>query len=663
MTRTFAVLLHFSPFQPNPPRCRVTRPRARPFASPHPYEDRITLKLVLSDGIQGPSTIGADKRWTSDQLREAVAAAIGRQNRSFRLRKNAAEVRPGPETLSRKGFYNLMALHVSPGRPLELHEEAITVAPVDVGFEAGLGPVPPSVLEALAAGRKTRDAVDPAEAGAAAGGGKGWAAAATGAAVVDRGLGKGGASDDEDASVAACCSLKFPEVDAETGPVREAADAAAAACGDTTAPPSAECSPCHGPLVASGGGGGVSGSSVVSPALLLSLRGVAAEEEGVGGGDSEAPTASVSSSETGLTTPTNYRLGMTAAGAVTEDQAAPPPLPTPAASLALCTPPSTTAAAAAAANPLARATLLPAVTTAEDVPTREDTKQAWAEAAVAAAAAAQNAKAETERLTSTYVEVVPPEPRWGEQFTIAVDRDSTVGDIRRAVWAEMHRRGLGPGRSSPRGSGEGNDDGKAGTAMRHPLESGEGWTPRMLRLRERQVKLPATILRDAEGTVARLRSRPHGVPWLLAAQVLPCEEDLGRSVLPESGGEGGAKGGGRDGGEQERGVAAAAAACVVPPMPEDAKVIVVQWWNRWEWRLTDKYEAWISPSETVADARRRLAEQVRVSGGGGCRAVGGGGRALGKMLFSLLLKEEESVGKDFSSVSSEDVGLVERQNR
>ncbi|CAM9153667.1 unnamed protein product, partial [Scytosiphon promiscuus] len=626
--------------------------------------NRIALRLSLADGLEGPSKVSADKRWTSDQLREAVAAAIGRENRSFRLRKNqshTAEIRPGPETLARQGFYNLMTLHVSPGRPLELHEEAITVAPVDVGFEAGLGPVPLSVLEALAAGRPERtgnggSGVDHEEAAAAAA-----AAAAKAAAVADAGhggeegavaglrgppteLGGVGAAgdEDEDASVAACCSLKFPEVDAETGPVREAA-----AC-DATAPPSAECSPCLGPLGAGGVGGsgsGGSGSNVVSPALLLTLRGVGAAEE-EGGGDSEAPTASVSSSETGLTTPTNYRLGMTAAAA--ENQAAPLPAPAPASTTApVATGGSSMAAAAAAAasaHPLAHATLPGEVgETADGVATpTTQTNLAWAVASAAAAAAAQSAKAETERLTSTHVEVAPPERRWGEQFTIAVDRDSTVGDIRRAVWAEMHRRGLGPKRislppSSPlpprpassssslaRG-GEG-DKNTAGTILRNPLEGegdGAGWTPGMLRLRERQVKLPATILRDSEGKVVRLRSRPAGVPWLLAAQVLPSEEDLGTPVPSSagSGGGGGKKagradgGGAGDAGGRESECSPAHALPLPPhllPLPEDAKVIVVQWWDRWEWRLTEKYEAWISPSETVAEARRRLAQQAGV---------------------------------------------------
>ncbi|CAM9218514.1 unnamed protein product, partial [Laminaria digitata] len=49
-----------------------------------------------------------------------------------------------------------------------------------------------------------------------------------------------------------------------------------------------------------------------------------------------------------------------------------------------------------------------------------------------------------------------------------------------------------------------------------------------------------------------------------------------------------------------------------PPPPVDARVIVVQWWDRWRWRLTEKYEAWISPTETVASARKRLAEQAGV---------------------------------------------------
>lgn len=281
----------------------------------------------------------------------------------------------------------------------------------------------------------------------------------------------------------------------------------------------------------------------------------------------------------------------------------------------------------------------------EDAPTAQ-TRAASAAAAAAAAAAARRAQEETEVLTSTYVEVVPPESRWGEQFTLAVHRDSTVGDIRRAVWTEMNRRGLGPRRSSPSGGGScGYDDkegggegggppprspspvqewgGVAGAKARpvgHPLEAeGEAdWTPAALRLRERQVKLPATIVRDAPGKVARLRSRPNGAPWLLAAQVLPRGEHLGRpAIAAGAGADGGDSGdsgangssptaGGVGGGAEE-------AVSFAPPA-EDAKVIVVQWWNRFEWRLTERYEAWISPSETVAEARRRLAEEVWMRG-------------------------------------------------
>ncbi|CAM9218708.1 unnamed protein product, partial [Laminaria digitata] len=119
--------------------------------------NRIMLNLTLTEGLEGPAKISADKRWTSDQLRDAVASALGCGNRAFRLRKcqgNTLQIRPGPETLRNIGFYDSITLHVSPGRPLELHEEAITVAPLIAGFRVGLVPAPPlSVLLALAGGR------------------------------------------------------------------------------------------------------------------------------------------------------------------------------------------------------------------------------------------------------------------------------------------------------------------------------------------------------------------------------------------------------------------------------------------------------------------------------------------------------------------------------
>ncbi|CAM9633739.1 unnamed protein product [Ectocarpus fasciculatus] len=570
--------------------------------------NKIDVTLDLTGGIEGPGRMSADKRWTSDQLREAIAQAIGRPNRSFRLRKcqaNTPEIRPGPETLAKKGFYNLLKLHVSPGRPLELHEEAVTVAPVDVGYRVGLGPAPTSVVLAVAAGRvRARSSSVDSSAGKEEGGGQ-------------QDLGYGAAS--EKVGVGDCRSLKFPEVDAETGPV--------AICDSTTAPPSADCSPTLGPV---GGGRGVgegdNRSTVVASDLLLTLRGVgAATEGGDSSGGSEAPTASVSSSETGQTTPTNRGIALLASEECkttpTDQEAvapfAPPSPPRSSSSaIAAAAPPVGAAAAAASAHP---------GSAASGTGASPDGGVAWAAAAFAAAAAAQDAKAEAEALTSTYVEVVPPESRWGDQFNVAVHRESTVRDIRRAVWMEMHRRGLGPRRSSAAAgtaaaanvgdNEEGKDDrlptsGAASTG--HPLE--EGWTPGALRLRERQVKLPATIVRDADGKVTRLRSRPRDAPWLLVAQVLPREEDLGRSDFPHGGGGGGG-GGDSDHGSAETGSgdpggdAGGAGAARDDRPPQDARVIVVQWWNRWQWKLTEKYEAWVSPTETVASARRRLAEQ------------------------------------------------------
>lgn len=600
-------------------------------------------------------------------LRDAVASAIGRENRSFRLRKShpsTPEIRPGPETLNKKGFYNLMTLNVSPGRPLELDEEAITVAPVDVGFRPGLRPVPLPVVEALAMGRNRRrnssrnTSVDADTAAVAA------VAAAAAAASEAGGRGTGEppkladglaeATESTGAVGGGCCLLKFPEVDAETGPVAPLACAA-------TAPPSADCSPSLGPLGRGGRGGceGGEGDDGVASDLLLSLRGVGApEEEGSGG--SEAPTASVSSSsETEQSAPTatpcgSSRLGVggqQALAARAEEQEAALGYSTCASS------PSSYSAAALPAStdaaPAPTVPLLPGAAVAlgsEDAPTVQARVDRAATAA-AAAAAALSARAETEVLTSTYVEVVPPESRWGEQFTVAVHRDSSVGDIRHAVWSEMHRRGLGPETPPPDAGGggggggaTGGDDSKHGEddddrppppppqasprergeegrrvsgTIRHPLEAeaGTGWTPAALRLRERQVKLPATIIRDASGTVTRLRSQLHGAPWVLAAQVLPHEEDLGRPAHAASSGCGGGNGSAEEAGSASGGggeaEAEGAASLVLPP--EDAVVVVLQWWNRWEWRLTEKYEAWISPSETVANARRRLAGEVRPS--------------------------------------------------
>ena len=625
-------------------------------------------------------------------LRDAVAAAIGRENRSFCLRKNhmsTPEVRPGPETLNKKGFYNLMPLHVAPGRPLELDQEAITVAPVDVGFRPGLRPVPLSVVEAIAAGRGAtrRSGMEDAD-----------TAAAAAAATIDGGQGEAegikrtpklaadGTADT--AGAAGCCLLKFPEVDAETGPVASSTCAA-------TAPPSAECSPSLGPLggraarCGSGGGSGEGddGSAVVASALLLSLRGVgsaavaAAEEEGSGG--SEAPTASISSSsEAEQTTPTTCSgRGSSSGGegqgphaAATEQEAAalrcssasattsvsalsPTAAALPASALRLDTTDATTTPTIPPPPPPPPPPPLPGVAAVGSEDAAVPTAQAREDraAAPAAAAAALSAKAETEVLISTYVEVVPPESRWGEQFTVAVHRDSSVGDIRRAVWTEMGCRGLGPKRSyslivgggvgttdnqeerppplrlsSPPGEGEEVQEGggASGTTITHHLQAvaareAAEWTPAALRLRERQVKLPATIIRDVSGKVNRLRSQLHGAPWLLAAQVLPEEEHLGRPPCAaggDGGGGGGGDSGGYDGGSTAAGPAPGgdgetgegATAGVVAPPAEDAIVIVVQWWNRWEWRLTEKYEAWISPSETVASARRRLAEEVSV---------------------------------------------------
>ncbi|CAM9388074.1 unnamed protein product, partial [Ectocarpus sp. 6 AP-2014] len=573
--------------------------------------NRIVVTLDLTGGIEGPGQMSADKRWTSDQLREAIAQAVGRPNRSFRLRKchsNTPEIRPGPETLAKKGFYNMIKLHVSPGRPLELHEEAVTVAPVDVGFRVGLGPAPTSVVLAVAAGRvRARSSSAYSAAGKEEGGGQqelGYGAAIT-----------------EEVGVGDCRSLKFPEVDAEIGPV--------AVFDTTTAPPSADCSPTLGPV---GEGRGVVGEgdnrpTVVASDLLLTLRGVGAATGGGGssGGGSEAPTASVSSSETGQTTPTNRGIALLASEECkttpTDREAvapfAPPSPPRSSSAVAAAPPVGAAAAAAAAAHPGSAAVGTGA---------SPEGGVAWAAAAFAAAAAAQDAKAETEALTSTYVEVVPPESRWGEQFDVAVHRDSTVGDIRHAVWTEMRRRGLGPrgfsavGAAADVGNEEEKDDRlltPGAASIGHPLE--EAWTPGALRLRERHVKLPATIVRDADGKVTRLRSRPRDAPWLLVAQVLPREEELGRPVFPQGGGGGGEGGGGsgdsghgsaETGGSGDSGGDAGGADPARDDCPpQDARVIVVQWWNRWEWRLTEKYEAWVSPTETVASARRRLAEQ------------------------------------------------------
>ncbi|CAM9218558.1 unnamed protein product, partial [Laminaria digitata] len=205
-------------------------------------------------------------------------------------------------------------------------------------------------------------------------------------------------------------------------------------------------------------------------------------------------------------------------------------------------------------------------------PTPDAPSTVWVAAAAAAAAAATAALAkarETEILTSTEVEVVPADSRWGEQFTMAVHKESSVGEIRVAVWEEMRSRGLisisaSPPAPTAAASGEAAAQAAAvaaaeaalatasaavaamGMIPSHQEEEGGGspfsperslpWgrTPAALRLRERQARLPAAIVRDVEGKVARLRHRPYGAAWVLVAQALPDDEDLGRPLVPVS---------------------------------------------------------------------------------------------------------------------------------
>lgn len=556
---------------------------------------RISLKLLLAEGLEGPDKIRADKRWTLNHLRDAVAAALGRGNRSFRLRKtkaSAPEIRPGPATLSTQGFSNLLTLHVSPGRPLERYEEAITVAPLDVGFPVGIGTAPPplSVREALAAGK-------------ASNGCSSSTAESNGREIkvdssVDSGVSQssGGVSEGflEGGREEECSNDVGEEGIRSSGlPGSDASDAEADTTGSTATMTNSICSgsgSVSGSVSgltkihtsSSGGGGGVACS--VLDGAIVELSGSPVDV--VGGDDDEGSAVAsdllrtLDCSMTKKDEGGGDSSGDIEAGVSSISSSVSPP------ALAPVPPPHATAV--------------------------------WAAAAATAAAAASLAAAETERLTTTMVEVLPAEDHWGKQFTMAVKRSSTVADIRRAVWEEMRRRRL------------------IAVPVDGPLEGPSmALTPAALRLREKRVKLPSTILRDLEGKPARFEYGPNETPWVLVAQQLPFEEDLGPKSVSVFGASGG--NGGKNRKEKDFGltVNTTAEACLesrggvsdypgwddatlpgvpVPLPPADATIVVVviQWWNRWEWRLTEKYEAWINPKETIGAVRKRLAEQVCV---------------------------------------------------
>lgn len=520
-----------------------------------------------------------------------MAAALGRGNRSFRLRKtkaSAPEIRPGPETLSSQEFSNLLTLHVSPGRPLERYEEAITVAPLDVGFAIGIGTVPPplSVREALATG-KTSNRFPPSTAKSSGREIKVDSSVESGVSQssgeVSEGFPEGGREEE--------CSNDVGEEGIRSSglPGSDASDAEADTNGSTATMTNSSCSgsvsgstKTHSSSGSGGGGGGVACSVLDGATVELSGSPI-----DVVGGDEDEGSAVASDLLQTLDASMTRKDG--GGGDISGDREAAVPflsssVSPPAPALAPVPPPHATAV--------------------------------WAAAAATAAAAASLAAAETERLTTTMVEVLPAEDHWGEQFTMAVKRSSTVADIRRAVWEEMRRRRL---------IADPVDGPLKGPSMAR--------TPAALRLREKRVKLPSTILRDFEGKPARFEYGPNDTPWVLVAQQLPFEEDLGPKSVGVFGASGGNGGKNRKGKDFGLTVNTTEEACLesgggagdypgwdgatlpgvpVPLPPADATIVVVviQWWNRWEWRLTEKYEAWINPRETVGAARKRLAEQV-----------------------------------------------------
>lgn len=620
---------------------------------------RISIKLTLHDGIEGPGSIKADKRWSSDQLRVSLAALIGRGTHSFKIRKenHTQELRTGRETLRSLTFFNNISLHVSAGRPLAVDEEALTIVPLDLGFQVGLGPPPQAVIAALSCGRTMkhtalvcaegegnrdgpgvrgncidgRSGGDDSTVGVdnyyAEGGGGSSQHMNTPSAVV-----KDGADDKErqkrpsDSSARNASggsllkqALAIPLGEDDTS----AAAAAAAASADVAAMPL--------PPQSTSTARALSTQTASAPCKADAVEESAAkrsDREDMGTGESGS-----------LIESTLTRFGVTGNDQTMDEE-------------------RSAAVARSAAPPASSKSL------ADGVTSLAERQSVFAEAAAAAAAAADVANRESNVLTRTPIEVVPSDECWHEAFVMAVRSDSTVAEIRFAVWQEMRRRGLlasGNGDSSPsstvmsssslcESTGKGNAN--APETSRHagqekeqshlspdfPLKGGS--SPAALRLREQLGQRPAQIVRDTDGKLARLRSRQTASTRVLIAQALLEDEHLGnhRSSSPSTDHgestddcgvfESKTRAGDSDGADD----ACVAAACskkgaeldkrgdalaLLPPTdalalppPTDALVLVVQWWNRWMWRLTEKYEVWISPTETVAAARNRLAQQV-----------------------------------------------------
>lgn len=572
----------------------------------------------------------ADKRWSSNRLRDALAALLGRDNRSFKLRKamlHSPEVRPGPETLRGLAFCNNMPLHVFDGRPLELDEEALAILPLDVGFRIGLGgPPPPSVVEALAGGREIK-AAGTTERGSRLGGVHDGAIFGSGAANAVN----GGGNDGDAVSRRLVTNVSL--IADTSGSVRS-------------------CRPEGDPGVDYGNGvGGCSGrSSLVSSSVdVIGSQGGRCKE---GGREQEQEEQSAGKAE--QKSPSKLLLRALefppgeddiAAAAAAAATAAASDTATSAAEAALETTPSPTISFAGTDNP-----------------------SGSREPAALESNSIEVIRGEVDM--SAPIELSPTDDCWGDKIIMAVKKNSTVAEVRTAVWEEMRRRGL----VSPYGD-TGSDSSSTTSpttesttaAASYPLSSSSGVsTPFIpaaaaaitstrvngspqsqqpqqksrsvskalaagrdrpapvgcssispaasLRLRERdRVKhfCPARILRDSDGKLPRMSSVSAN-PRLLVAQLLPDAEYLGgdNESMVAATAAGDCNGSG--GGSAVAGDVKVGETTVTSPPPADARVIVVQWWDRWTWRLTEKYEVWISPTETVAAARCRFASQVRL---------------------------------------------------
>lgn len=608
-------------------------------------QTRITIKLTCHDGIQGPAMMTADKRWSSNHLRDILAALLGRDSRSFKLRKamlHSPEVRPGPETLRGLAFCNNMPLHVFDGRPLELDEEALAILPLDVGFRIGLGrPPPPSVVEALAGGRKSKVA-ETAENGNGSGGVDDGAILGSSAAdAVDGGGEDGGAIGRRPVTNVSLIA----DNDGSTDMQRQAS-----ASDDSVR----SCGPEVDAGVDSGNGGGGSGGSGGSSLASSSMGAI--ESQGGGGQEGEAGQEKEEQSA-GKTEKKPSKLLLRALEFPPGED-----------DIAAAAAAAATAAASDTATSAAEAAL--AATPSPTISFAGTDKQGDSRKPTAPASnIIEEIRGEVDM--SAPIELSPTDSCWGDKIIMAVKKNSTVAQVRNAVWEEMRCRGListdGDTKGSSTSTTTSTTEGTPAVASAPPPPSSGVSTPVVpaaaavvtstgvdslhetqqpqqkpqsgstssaagrdrpapggcsskspaatLRLRERdRVKhfCPARILRDSDGKLPRMSSVSAN-PRLLVAQLLPDAEHLGgddESIMATAV-AGDCNSGGGD--------AAAAAgevkveeATVTSPPPADARVIVVQWWDRWAWRLTEKYEVWISPTETVAAARCRFASQVRL---------------------------------------------------